>query len=135
MWWGDGPPAFCSTRCVVLRHEIPQDPQYYPNWKQYQYFPLNFGAEYASGLTVYMGFSFSMIIGMVSHGPSDCEFGTTRPVKGEYGDATAVPIHFALSPGEYFTSAWRHFSFNRSKWDVLFVVRFVPDPGKVSSRY
>lgn len=65
---------------------------------------------------------------MVSHGPSDCEFGTTRFMEDEYKDATAVPIHFALSPGEYFTSAWRYFTFTGSRWDVLFVVRFVPDP-------
>lgn len=37
--------------------------------------PLNFGEEYASGLTVYMDLKLGKIIGLVSHGSSDFVLG------------------------------------------------------------
>lgn len=109
MWWGDGPPVASHT--LMTRIYPGRELHYYPGWEQFQYLPLAFGKEYATGFTVYLDFEFSGVIGIVSHGPSDFVFGKAvyfedkdeepRPYPG-------VPIHFTLSPGEYLTSAWFH---------------------------
>lgn len=126
MWWGDCPPAFCSTRHVTT-HSSRSLLQYYPNWRQYQYLPLSFGADYASGLTVYIDVRFpsTKITGIVSHGSSDFEFGRTSFGEEESSDGHGVPIHFALSPGEYLTSAWLHMSSRTHGLDGLLAVRSI----------
>lgn len=83
--------------------------------------PLNFGEEYASGLTVYMDLKLGKIIGLVSHGSSDFVFGQAEYEVDEadaaYDDvlnpstsvlSSGTPIYFAFARGEYLTSAWWH---------------------------
>lgn len=107
MWYGGCPPSGSSTRLVTPK--AGETLHYYPDWKQLQYLPLSFGAEYASGLTVYMSSGFTRIYGIVSHGPSDFVFGEAEYEEDKHEElyhGLGVPIHFPLGPGEYLTSAW-----------------------------
>ncbi|KAL2272690.1 hypothetical protein FJTKL_06243 [Diaporthe vaccinii] len=108
MWSGGCPPSGSSTRLVT-----PKSPgeilHYYQNWKQFQYLPLSFGTEYASGLTVYVSYGFDRIYGIVSHGLSDFVFGEAEYEEDKHEETyhgPGVPIHFPMGQGEYLTSAW-----------------------------
>ena len=103
MWWGDGPPV----RSLIMAEEVPhRELHHYRGWKQCQHLPLDFGEQYASGLTVYLSSNFTDVISIVSHGPSD-----SVSVQTEYKKAShvrGIPFHFAFSPREYLSSAWLH---------------------------
>lgn len=124
MWYGGCPPTGISTRLVTPKK--PKRLHYYPNWKQCQYLPLNFGAEYASGLTIYIG--STEIIGIVSHGPSDFVFGEAEYEESheETFYSHGIPIHFPLGQGEYLTSAWLHTTWLARDLEGLLAVRFTP---------
>lgn len=127
MWYGDCPPSGSSTRLVTPKaREILH---YYPNWKQLQYLPLSFGAEYASGLTVYMNYGFTRIYGIVSHGLSDFVFGEAEYEEDKYEETyhgQCVPIHFPLGQGEYLTSAWLNAAPYTRGLEGLLAVRLHP---------
>lgn len=127
MWYGGCPPWGSSTRLVT-----PQNPEvlhYYPNWKQFQYLPLSFGAEYASGLTVYMSSIFSRVVGIVSHGPSDFVFGEAEYEEDRREETyhyPGIPIHLPLYQGEYLTSAWLNLAPHAQCLEGQLAVRFTP---------
>lgn len=129
MWYGECPPSECCTRLTTTR--IPDRVvQYYPRWRQCLYLPLSRGTEYAYGLTVYVDFAIKCIRSIVSHfESSDFVLGEAlweeEYVKPGYG--VAVPIHFALSKGEYLTSAWLYMeSFNEPMKDGSLAVSPCP---------
>lgn len=108
MWWGDLPPAQCH---IVMKTVPDRKLHYYPGWQQCQYLPLSFGKEYATGLTVYLDFEFSKVIGIVSHGSSDFVFGEAGYSEDKDEEARhypGIPLHFAFNPGEHLTSVWLH---------------------------
>lgn len=117
MWHGVSPPEGTRTRLVTpLRSEVLQ---HYRNWKQCQYLPLGSGAEYASGITVYMSPGFTEIYGIVSHGATESSFGETEYEEDKCEKTwhlPGVPIHFPLSRREYLVSAWLHL---RPRFDDL----------------
>lgn len=125
MWYGGSPPAGTCTRLLTpLSSEVLH---HYPDWKQCQYLPLSAGAEYASGLTVYMSCGFTRIHGIVSHGATDSVFGETEYEEvncEETGHGLGVPFHFPLGQGEYLTSAWLHTNSGPHELDGLLAVSF-----------
>jgi hypothetical protein len=109
MWWADSPPAPCRIVMKASSDISPGRLHYYQDWHQYQYLPLSFGTNYATGFTVYMDCTFSSITGIVTHGLSDCVFGEAVDFKGGHGEpryCSGIPLHFAFSPGEHLTSVW-----------------------------
>lgn len=127
MWYGACPPSGVSTRLVTPNAGLTL--HYYPNWKQLQYLPLSFGAEYASGLTVYMNYGFTRIYGIVSHGLSDFVFGEAEYEEDKYEETyhgQCVPIHFPLGQGEYLTSAWLNAAPYTRGLEGLLAVRLHP---------
>ncbi|KAI7778154.1 hypothetical protein LA080_002580 [Diaporthe eres] len=60
----------------------------------FQYLPLSFGTEYASGLTVYVSYGFDRIYGIVSHGLSDFVFG-----EAEYEEDKHEETYHAANDG------------------------------------
>jgi len=124
MWYGGSPPAGISTR--LLTPPSPEALHHYPNWRQCQYLPLSSGAEYASGLTVYMSSGFTRIYGIVSHGATNSVFGESEYEEDKCEETyhgPGVPIHFPLSEGEYLTSAWLHITSRSHDLDGLLAVR------------
>lgn len=113
MWYGDCPPFGSSTRLIIPK--IPREVlHYYPNWIQCHYLPLSLGTDYASGLTLYFDCAWD-IVGIVSHGSSDFAFGETDVEIKE--EERRMPVYIPLSPGEYFTSAWRHITLMYDYWE------------------
>lgn len=122
MWYGACPPSGSSTRLVTPKAR--ETLHYYPDWRQFQYLPLSFGAEYASGLTVYMSSVFTSIHGIVSHGSSDFVFGEAEYDENKYEETYhgLAPVHFPLGQGEYLTSAWLNVTpYSRGLYGLLAV--------------
>lgn len=110
MWWGDCPPSNCSTR-YIRSETFSLRLHHYPNWRQYRYFPLSIGDEYASGITFYRnvtkGFSTCGIV--INHRSCSFALGNVGYDEAQFcesQDYLRTAVHVPLGRGEYITAVW-----------------------------